>query len=316
MSRGRTVMIGVLIAMGVVALGVWRLWWSPRAELEERITFLQRGVAGLQSGLEDEFEVRDRLAAFAETTLGTDADLVQHRFRKLLGEIATESGLGNIVVSDRPFRARTNPAVEARTRELSDFRGSVDVYELEATLAGVGRLDSVLECLAAVESQGWVHRVRGVSLKPLGRDRAVVEMRIEVSTYFANDLGPATEPVVAEASAESIGRLAGLWERDLFRPAPVVVAREPEPEAPVVREAPKPKFGEWQVVGVTRAAEGPRVLVKSVRSGRTRTLAPGESILGLVFEGPTARGAAFREGEVRLEVPLGLGLDRRVPLSG
>lgn len=317
-SLHKLLIVFVLGILGLTLVG-WRAWWVPRTELQERITYLRGGISGLRDGLADEFEVRDRLAQFQTRTLGSDPDVVQHLFRKMLGEIASDSGLGGVVVSDRPFLARTNPAVEARTRELSDFRGSIDAYELEASLVGEGSLESVLGCLAMIESQAWVHRVRGVSLKPLGRDRSRMELRVEVSTFFAEDLEPDEQPSITPARPEEVSRLAVLAERNLFRPPP------PEPVAPQVVQAPKPAapappppppYGEWQVVGVTTAAEGERVMVRSRKSGQTRTLSPGQSILGLRFEGAKHGGAIFVEGEARLEVLLGWGLDRRRPLSG
>lgn len=318
MKLSHALLGGILGVLVVGALAGWRLWYAPRAELLDRAQRLRAGIDRLEDGLEDEIEVRERLAAFASTTLADEPDVAQHEFRKLLGQIAQQAGLADIVVSDRPPRARTNPAVEARSVELSEYRGSIDVYEIEGTVAGVGLPAQAMACLAAVESQVWVHRVGDVSIQPVGRDRERVELRIKVTTYFAPDLGPDEPPSLSVPDPALLASAMSLSERNLFRPPP------PEPVQPepvvVQRSGPPPPpppapYGDWRVVGVTRASEGPRAIIRSNR-GASRTLAPGERVLGLEFQRLTQHGVVFAEGDRSVEVRLGATLAQRVPASG
>lgn len=318
MSRG--LLLGVSIACAVGLGSAWVFWWSPRNEAIASIENLQAGIRSLKETTDQAPEVADRLREAGNAMLGREPDSVRHRLRTLLGEIA--SPLDDVVVDDRAPRARTNPAVEARAHEFRDERGSVDALMIEASLAATGGLEEVLRVLATIEAQPWAHIVESAQLRVLGKNRDRVELRVDLISYFAPDLGPEEVPVVVEPTEDALAAVARFSDRNIFRrpPAPVVVKAPPEratTPAPAPRVDPRTR---WRIVGLTRGREGLRAVVKNDDSGVSKTLAPGEVLAGLVFETHSGGLATFSEVSPELarsvQITLNQTLSQGAPVGG
>ena len=93
----------------------------------------------------------------------------------------------------------------ARLRQR--LRKQTDFYVVRGRVQGTGTLESALLALATLEAQDWVHRVEGLSIRPVGAERALVELKADFAIAMAPDLAPRDAPAHApEASAECVLR--------------------------------------------------------------------------------------------------------------
>ena len=315
-TGGGVIVIAVLAVMAhVVILG-------PAGEKRSQIERARSVARQLGEQIDGMSGSSERLRAIGATMLAGDRDLLEHRLRAGLSELATGAGLGEVVVTSTPPRAMENPA--ARVRMSGGFselrrrlRSSPDFYVVRGRVQGIGSLESALSALASLEAQPWVHRVEGVTIRPAGQARELVEFKADYAVAMAPDLAsreastaaPEIVPV-GEAGAAGVARVS---ERGLFRVPP----RAPEPVVEVVRApdpAPKPKpkpYQDWRLAGVMGGSRVEAVLVHA-GSGRSRVLEAGDEVLGAVFEGGSGERAVFRIDGARFEVFLGKSLaDRR-----
>ncbi|MEO0512611.1 MAG: hypothetical protein AAF108_06905 [Planctomycetota bacterium] len=307
-------------AVGVLAGGLliggwlgWSKWFVPRGEVREQIETFEENAGLWAESLKQRRPIEDALQTFGGRMLGGEEDLVRHRLRLLLGDIA--GGLSGVVVDDRSARPITNPAVEARATEFRSMRGSLDALEMRATLVGTGPLGDVLGVLASVQSQPWVHGIGAVTLRRSGSEGEELELRVELVTLFAPDL---FDKKVVDAEAGTVGvspttdrafaAVARLMTESRFFPpstaTPAVVDASPTPAPvtpPPARVDPRTM---WRIVGLTRAAEGERVLLRHESTGESRVLAPGQSIHGLEFRAKRRGEAIFQEAGSAVVVPL------------
>ncbi|MFI4898228.1 MAG: hypothetical protein ACIARR_10420 [Phycisphaerales bacterium JB059] len=308
---------GALVAIGIV---VQLAILGPVSEKQEQIARARSVARQLGVQVEAMAGARDRLRAIGTTMLAGERDLLEHRLRAGLSELATEAGLAEVVVTSTPPRGVENPA--ARVRMTGGFaqlrqrlRSRPDFYVVRGRVQGVGTLEAALRALASLEAQAWVHRVEGVTMRPAGQGRERVEFKADYAVAMAPDLAP-REATAETPERDPIGEetgavIAAMGRRGLFRAPPPA----PEPK-PVVAKAPAPKpappaYQDWRLAGVMGGSRNEAVLVHA-RNGRSRVLGAGDSVLGAVFEGGEGERAVFRIGDARYEVFLGKSLaDRR-----
>ncbi len=325
MNKPRRALIwGVGGAGGILAFGLFVqvAILGPVSEKREQIARARSVARQLGEQVEAMSGARDRLRSVGATMLAGDRDLLEHRLRAGLSELATEAGLAEVVVTSTPPRGVENPA--ARVRMTGGFaqlrqrlRARPDFYVVRGRVQGVGSLEAALRALAALEAQAWVHRVEGVTMRPSGQGRERVEFKADYAVAMAPDLAPqeatAETPELAPIDEETGAAIAALGQRGLFRVPP----RAPEP-APVVVKAPEPApkpapppYQDWRLAGVMGGSRSEAVLVHT-GNGRSRVLGAGDSVLGAVFEEGEGERAVFRIGDARYEVFLGKSLaDRR-----
>ena len=301
-------------------------------ELARRTESFKAASAGIR---ESRLELRD----IAATMLGSEQIIVEHRIRGLLSEIAEREGLREVVVSHGRPRAVDNPA-QARgsgvNRGLRRLLGKQqDFAVIHARVQGLGSLEQVLDTLAAIRSQPWIHRVEGFTISPKGRERLVYELKADLATIFAPDLvSPEAEsPELRGFDAESLSFVAALVGRDPFHLAEPVVAVPPPspPPLPAVKpeSTPAPPYDKWRLTGVLEMlapgdpgdpgetgepeASSFQVMLARVDTGELRTMLPGDTLLGATLESASGESAQFTLDGRRVVVRTGQTLAEARP---
>ena len=159
---------------------------------------------------------------------------------------------------------------------------------VRAWVSGTGSLGQVVDALARVQAQPWAHRVEGFSIQPIDAPEDRFKVRVDLATIRMTALRPGIEDGADlaepdEATRLAAGRVVSARPFGFAPPAPA-----PAPEA----EPAGPAFGRWRVTGLI---EGARVeaLLLDVVSGERRVLAPGQGVLGAVFDGGSGEIARF-----------------------
>src|SRR5690606_2939705 len=149
-------------------------------------------------------------------------------------------------------------------------------------------------------------RIESFNIKPESADRRLFSLRVDLTTLFIPDLvAPDAPPArLAQLDEHELDRARRLAAVNVFRqpdpPPPVIAQKEPPPPAPPP-PAPGPAlppYDDWRLAGVMRGVSGPAAILVNNRTQETRTLAPGEEVLGFVFVQGLGEEAEFdREGE-------------------
>ncbi|HED52628.1 MAG TPA: hypothetical protein ENJ00_00295 [Phycisphaerales bacterium] len=315
-SRLLTWIIGAVALVLVIGLVARSFYFAPVAKLRDKLDSWNAGKAQMEASLADADTVRDRLRAFAETGLGKSTEVAEHRLRTLLGQLCDQSGLAEYVIATREPVAVADPAAKARPVEFNKaMRQEADFVEIEASISGVGPYASAVQALALLERQPWLHRVKDFSIQASSADRKQYEFRASVSTILLPDLATVDtgeQATVEPVPGETLDRLIA-WN-------PFVVVREPTPEvkpqvASLPPEPPSPPYGDWHISGVMHSSQGDvEVIVNNTRTGQSRTLSRGATLLGLTLTGVKGDRVSFTEGESGYEVALGESLADRVRL--
>lgn len=308
--RALAVTAGVCAAALALSYGAQRLYLAPRADLADEIALYRGDIAAKQEHVAKLREIRARLLEIAGTTLAAEADTLEHRLRTELVALSEAAGLTAVEVkTGRPI-PRLNPVTSAPIRERSlrsALRDQADFYSAPATLEGEGSLREVAEALALLQEQRWVARVDNFSIKP-GADRKRFGLRVALTTLFLPDLAAEAQPgtpALVELPPDSAALVEQMASRNVFRrpdpPAPVIVQKAPDPPAPAPPPAPaKPALEDWRLAGVMRGTSGASAILVNSRTRETRTLAPGEEVLGFVFVAGAGERAEFVRGEERV----------------
>jgi hypothetical protein len=317
----------VLAAGGAMTLilGCWwlsqRVYFAPAAQKRAQITGLRQQVDRLKEQVAPQFEVRKRLEAIAATGLSPQRDLAAHQMRTLLSRIGQASRLNDLKVTDLPAREAISPAVRAFSGSAaSALRQRPDFVVLPGSLEGTGTLEQVLATLAALQSQPWIHRVEGFSLRPAGRRAERLTLKVEVSSLLMPDLSPRDRP--APEVAPTSPAVEALWRpvalRDLFKDAAVAQApAAPPADPPAAAVSP---YAQWRLAGLVVSELGAEAIFAPVAGGPGLTVRQGESILDAKLVG----GRMTEEGEAavlevngeRFLVRLGQTLAARAPAGG
>jgi len=317
----------VVLAAGAVTTLVVAAWWAsnrlylaPASQKRAQITGLRQQVDRLRQQVAPQFEVRKRLETIARSGLSPQRDLAAHQMRTLLAQIGQASRLVDLKVTDLPARDAVSPAVRSFSgTAAATLRQKPDFVVLPGSLEGTGTLDQVLATLASLQSQPWVHRVEGFSLRPIGRRADRLALKAEVSSLLMPDLAPrdipAPEVAPTPPAAEALWRPVAL--RELFKDPPV--AQAPPPSQPAPDPAASP-LAQWRLAGLVISEHGTEAIFAPVAGGAGLTVRQGESILNAKLVG----GRLTEDGEVavldlngeRFEVRLGQTLAARPPAGG
>lgn len=318
----------VLLAAGVATTLVVGAWWAgqrfysaPAAQKRAQITGLRQQVDRLKQQVAPQFEVRKRLETLAKTGLPPQRDLAAHQMRTLLAQIGQAARLADLKVTDLPARDAISPAVRAFTGSAATtLRQKPDFVALPGSLEGVGTLDQVLATLAALQSQPWIHRVEGFSLRPVGRRADRLTLKVEVSSLLMPDLAPKDLP--ASVIAPTLPAAEALWRpvalRELFKEPAVAQAPPAVPPNPDLPAASP--HAQWRLAGLIISENCTEAIFAPVSGGPGLTVKQGEALLDARLIG----GRVTDEGEVavievngeRFEVRLGQTLAARSPAGG
>lgn len=320
----RRIVLGSGAALALAGLAWWgsqRVYFGPAAQKRAQITGLRQQVDRLREQVAPQFEVRRRLEAIAATGLSPQRDLAAHQMRTLLSQIGQACGLGELKVTDLPAREAISPAVRAFTGSAaSTLRQKPDFVVLPGSMEGTGTLEQALSVLAALQSQPWIHRVEGFSLRPAGRRAERVVLKVEVSSLLMPDLAPRERP--APEVAPTPPAVEALWRpvalRELFRES--AVAQAPAPPRPEPTPPTVSPYTQWRLAGLVIGEGGAEAIFAPVAGGPGLTVRQGETILDARLVG----GRMTEEGEAavlemngeRFLVRLGQTLAARAPAGG
>ncbi|MFG0285626.1 MAG: hypothetical protein ACF8R7_14505 [Phycisphaerales bacterium JB039] len=310
MSLRRAIMVsaGLVCAGAACWWGVQRFYLRPRAALLDEISLYRGDIEAKQEQIDELRDIRRRLAQIGATSLAREIDTMEHRLRTELVALAEKAGLSGVeVTSGRPI-AQRNPVGRARIRETSlrsTLRDQVDFSIVRATLDGTGRLEEVARTMALLQAQPWVARVDSFSIKPV-QDKRRFDLTVNLTTLFVPDLAEQSPaPALAEIPEPTEAMAERIASRNVFRkpdpPPPVIVQKTPEPEPapPAPPPAPPaPGYGDWRLAGVMRGLSGVSAIMVNSKTRETRTLAPGEDVLGFIFVSGEGEQAEFsRDGQ-------------------
>lgn len=273
--------------------------------------------------MEDEFQVRERLAAQASGTLGASAEVVEHRFRTGLSAIATAAGLGDVVVTQNRPVPEGNPAARERVRDFTRDQLRVpDFYTVAGELRAKGTLEQVTRAIALAQAQPWVARVASFSIRPESEDRQQFELRLLVQTVVLPDVakdGDTTPPMIVEPGEEAQRLVVAVAARNAFAPPKPEPVRPPRQEQ---RQAdrpppppPPPPYDVWRLNAVVSAGGQVEAWLVNIKSGEWRSLRPGEGVLDAVLVEAGGEKAVFRIGEQAFQVLLNETLAQRQPVQ-
>lgn len=327
MNRTKTLIRlgGVLLVAGVM-WGVYvNAYATPRAKLLDEIRASRTAASDLEGKMRDQFKVADRVRAAGERTLGPKFDTMSARFRDGLARIAESQGLESITVDHGEPQPQTNPLINVQSvpRGLKTaLRRPADFAAVRGSVRGTGTLEQVLRTIATAQAQGWIHRIEGFSIKPVGRDRERCELRLDVATIYAPDFSKGADPEpVFMAMNEGVAQVASaLAVRQPFRrrdPAPVVpvvaVADVTQPKPPEI-PAPRPQpYEDWRLTGVLMGREGAEVFFQNLKNGQRLTLSPGGRVLDAVLVSASGETAVVEIKGEQFEVRNGQTLAARTP---
>jgi hypothetical protein len=332
-SRQVLVRWSVLLA---IAAGSWyayrTLYASKRDAILSNIASSQSSIESLDRQLAAQFEVSDRSKAATATTLGVKLDDVSARFRDGLSRIAESNGLTGVIVDHGEPQEVKSPLLVAKSVPAalkSTLRNSADFSVLRGTLRASGTVEQALATLASVQSQPWVHRIEGFTIRPGagGKDAARCEIRIEAATLLAPRLrsDKIAEPVIAqtdEAVKAMIAQIAGrrvlaktiIKTPDAAPTVTVAAAATPDGQPAPVPPQPFAPYEEWRLTGVFSGRSGPEAFFVNIKSGQRVTVQRGGAVLDAVFIEATGERVILDIGGRRFEVLTGQVLSSRKPV--
>lgn len=292
----------------VVLLCANFVYFSPRAATLEEMDQTRGAILSLESRLEDQLDVRRRRKELGKTLLAKDQDLVEHRFRTALSTIAERAGLTKVEVSHFQPKPIVNPVANAAKVTQSSLkkalRTSPDFSVIQGQMKGQGTLGQVLQTVAVVQTQPWIHRFEGFTLKPL-KDRDHFEIRMDVSTILAPSIraenGEDAEILPAPTGSESLWQ--SMLAKNVFKSPP---ADQP-PQPPVqLAAAGVPAVGmpyeEYRLTGVVRSSQGVVAFLLNTRTSERVTLLAGGKVLDAVLVDGQGERAVFDIAGKRFEI--------------
>lgn len=321
-------LLRVLAGVGLLAGCVWAyqsMYATPRDALLADAQSLRSSIASIERDLEGEAEVRKRQKALGERTLGARQDLVTNRFRIALARLAERAGLSEVVVETGDPKDTRNPVVDAKgiaSALKRDLRASPGFGVMRGRVQGNGTYEQAVAAVAWAQSQPWIHRVEGLTIKPLDRERKRFQVTLDVGTIhapaWAKDEG--TDPALAELIPETDAAYRVMASRNPFvkpapaGPAPVRVANPGKPGpanvAPVM-----PAYEDWKLTGVVVGRGGLEAMLHNTRSGERLTVTKGAQVLDAVLVDGGGDQAVFEIRGARFEIKNGETLASRRPLG-
>lgn len=294
------------LALVVVALAVglplgWRtakaFYFTPKAELRERIDTLNAQIARQEETLETRSRLDTRLKRIVDRTLGSDVETVDHHVRTRLNRIAEEIGLTGAAVSTKTPSAKRTPATSRFPGNARrEMREELDFVELEVTVSGEGTLQQAIALVDRIAAEPWIKRTGNLRIDPKQNGE-----RFGVTLQLATLFLPGREPAAHEVAAYDPARLTRFAR--LFETNPFHLPPPPAPAPPPTRQAERPtppsppafQYGQWVVTGVAQGAStsGGEVWLKHRTSGETRRLALGEKLHEAVLLAVEVDAAVF-----------------------
>lgn len=319
-GRWKVVLIALAVAVAAY-ISVNAVYLKPRAALLSQRDDLRAAVAGLQKQMPSERSLRDRQSKLAAGLLGPSLDQLSAQLRDGLVRLGEQSGLAGVVVEHGPPQDQVSPLVNAKgipTDLKRELRKSPDFHVVRGRLRGTGTLTEALTALARAQEQPWIHRVEGFSLKPVGKDRTEVELRLDIATVYAPALAAKSVTPTLEPPSERLAGLVGALESKHWFKAPA--GKQPDaPDVVLAAAAATPParafapYEDWMLTGLFRGRHGSEALFVNTKTGSKVTVPKGGAVLDAVFIDGAGERAIVEIAGQRFEVTSGQSLASRKP---
>lgn len=306
----------------------WNTYTARRRALDADIARYRNGLEAREVELADAPRLRKRFDELADISLGANEEEANAVLRRALNEMAAHIGLRRAQVSTSTSRPQVNPATRSRLREFRprEVRERPDFHALSATLTGECSLEQAVRAVALLNAQTWVCRVDGVGLRVVGRERESVDLSVQITGLFvrggkSRSTDESSARIWTPIDDGAVDPWRAIVSKNVFREPPAPPPRQPERERPIVEAPPAapppvvPSLADWRITAVIHAAGGPELWIVNVKSGETRTLAPGTEVLGAIFVTGSGEVARIRIGDDIFEVRLGATLADRKSVS-
>jgi hypothetical protein len=277
----------LLIAAAVLAVlaGGWaltgaarRVYLTPRAELRREIDAVRGRLEDRRAALASADDVRARLRAVVDRTLGSEVETVDHRLRARLNRIAEAVGLERPTVGTGRTGARLSPARGIFRGRHRDLRDEVDFVELEGWVSGEATFVQALGLVEAVHREPWPKHVDQVRLEAKDNG-ARFKVTVRLTTLLLPGLEPARiDPDGAPPPAPpSLAAYAALGSVNPFHLPAATPMAAPGAEGAPPAASPFP-YEQWAVTGVARAGGGTEIWLLNRTSGESRRLTVGDRL--------------------------------------
>jgi hypothetical protein len=324
-------LVGIALMAGIGYWGFHSMYAAPKAELEEEISQARSNVAGMTKTLKGEVSLGDRSKALRASTLSGKEDELLHRFRTGMANLGEQCLRKDKVVFDHGQPQTTaSPLLSTKgipTVLKQIIRKTPDIQTVRGTLKGTGSLENVLRVIALAQSQSWIHRVDGFSIKPIG-DRSEFELKLDVATLYLPDLpgvdGPL--PTIVQPPAELEPMWNAVASKNVFKAPPAPTPGD-EPQrpvevaaAPIAGEAATPPpqvfapYDDWKLTGVVISGRGAEAFFMNTRTGAKVTVEQGGQVLDAVFVDGQGEHAFIEIAGKRFQLSNGQTLAARKPL--
>lgn len=303
----------VLIAVaGIVGLwltmGISRsMYFTPRAEKLTTIEQLSQresqraGIAPLM--------VKRQLQDYADRTLGSSRETVDHMLRTQLNRMTEDIGLSDVAVGTANALVKMSPArtVFARDGLQGELRDQPDFVEVEAWVNAKGTLEQVMTLVDRIEAASWLKRMDKVRVQAEDNG-ARCAVTIRLTTLLLPDAAPSKSLTLEPYASQRLARYASVLESNPFAlpapPAPPVV----EPVRVVEKPTPAPPkfpYEQWALTGVAFGPDGGEVWLKSASTGETLRLIVGQTIGEARLLAAQGENARFELNQTQFLVSIG-----------
>lgn len=274
----------VIIAVAAV-IGTWllltlsrQMYFSPREEKLAKIDDLTKRVLDRES--KNPIVMKRRLQGYADRTLGSSREAVDHTLRTQLNRMTEELGLSDAAVGTTNAIVRLSPARRIFSSKglQGQLRDQPDFIEVEGWVNAKGTLEQVLALVDRIESASWLKRIDKVRVQAEeGGARCAVSLRL--TTLLLPDMSPSDAPALEPYDRDRLKRYASLMSANPFAmPAPP--PKEKPARAADHSPPPPPTFPyeQWALSGVALGPEGDEAWLRRSATGETLRLVVGQSI--------------------------------------
>ncbi|MCZ6835152.1 MAG: hypothetical protein O7G85_05195 [Planctomycetota bacterium] len=307
-SRSKVILglVGVALLSWFASTSARRIYFEPRAELDETIDRVGARVASYRKGLRDQPRVQEALQSYVDRTLGGDLEAVDHRLRTRLNRLGEQLQLNDVVVGTGRAISRGTPAKRRFTRREKELRDETDFIELNAWISARGTLQQTLCLVDAIEAEPWIKRLDQIDLDPQDNG-ASIDIVVRLTTLFL----PGRDPELGEASTYDttrIDRFARLIELNPFQvpEAPPEVVTTPE-----VIPTPTSELDSWTITGIAQSTSGYELWLLHEGTNATRVWRPGEQIENVVLVTARDELAIIQDEESQYAILVGQKLNNR-----
>lgn len=310
-------LFGGIACIGLVTFIGWGMgagvFGDERARIQRQTETYVNFLYTVRDNREARPELDQRISEILDRSLGADRETVDSVLREKLARLAAASGLRSPSVTTLPVVVRDSPAKSTfrRSGAHRPFREEPDFVELRAGIGAVGRLESVVAFLHALDAAPWLKRITSVRIDPEGDGRRL-RLTLRLTTLYVPGQGPGEAAEEMEPMPRhAFDRYAALIESNPFA-LPKKVEPRDSPPAPVAPVARNPR-SEWRLTAIVEGPDGVEAWLVNLVDQRAIEIRVGDALAGMALHAAEVDVATFAEGEETLRVMVGSTLDRPLP---